>query len=151
MRKIEKQIVDIICGGTLYIGEKRLSSRDRIVRDDDGRYHVFLHDTEIALVMPWSRKMRITMHGYGTPTTMSRIRALLEGFHSDFYLTRDPKQRYDEYSEWTGKYKSRGEPLLISPAGQMAHIRDTEVLVLSDKVKFWDTKHLIWEDYPAVL
>lgn len=151
MRKIEKQIIDIICDGTLYIGEKRLSPRDRIVRDDDGGYHVFLHDTEIALVEPWSRRMRINLHGFGTPTTMSRIRAILEGFHSDFYLTRDPKQRYDEWSEWRQCDVSRGEPLLLSPSGQQAHIRNVEVLITNDKIQYWNSDYDFWEDYPAVL
>ena len=150
MRKIEKQIVDIIRDGNMGICRKRLSSRDEIVRDDDGWFHVILHETDICKISPWCGKMRITMHGFGTPTTMSRIRALLEAFQDGFTLTRDDRQRYDEWSTRQQRDISRGEPLLLSASGQRAYIRDTEVLVFSDRIQYWDDSHKFWEDYPAL-
>ena len=151
MRKIEKQIIDVIRYGRIQnFGTLRLSCRDAVTRDDGGWYHIILHDTDIAQISPWQGLMRINMHGYGTPTTMSRIRALLSYFaDGGFVLTRDPKHRYDEYSEWSGKYTSRGEPLLCSPSGQQAHIRDVEVLLTSDRIQYWDDQHKIWDDYPV--
>lgn len=150
MRKIEKQIIDVIRDGDMGICRKRLSCRDEIVRDDDGWYHVILHGTDICKISPWCGKMRITLHGFGTPTTMSRICALLEAFQDGFTLTRDPRHRYDEWSIRQQRDISRGEPLLFSASGQRAHIRDTEVLVFSDRIQYWDNEHNFWEDYPAL-
>lgn len=150
MRKIEKRIINIIRDGSMGICRKRLSCRDEIVRDDDGWYHIILHGTDICRISPWCGKMRITMHGYGTPTTMSRIRALLEAFQDGFTLTRDYLHRYAEWSEWSQCDISRGEPLLFSASGQRAHIRDTEVLVFSDRIQYWNNDSNFWEDYPAL-
>lgn len=151
MRKIEKQIIDVIRYERIQnFGTLRLSCRDAVTRDDGGWYHIILHDTDIAQIQPWAGRMRINMHGFGTQTTMSRIRALLSYFAEDgFVLTRDPKCQYTEYSEWSGNYKSRGEPLLLSPSGQRAYIRDVEVLLTDTKIQYWDNEHKIWDDYPV--
>ena len=154
MRKIEKQIIDVIRYDRIgsSFGTLRLSCRDAVSKDDDGWFHVILHDTDICKISPYCGLMRINLQGFGTPTTMSRIRALLSYFAEDgFTLTRDPKQRYDEWSEWRQCDVSRGEPLLLSPSGQQAHIRDVEVLVANDKIQYWNSDYDFWEDYPAVL
>jgi hypothetical protein len=91
--------------------------------------------------------MRINLHGYGTPTTMSRIRALLSYFAEDgFVLTRDPKQTFEDIRG--RKPHTRGEPLLLSPSGQRAYIRDVEVLLTGYNVQYWDNEHKIWDNYP---
>lgn len=151
MRKIEKQIIDVIRYGRIQnFGTLRLSCRDAVTRDDDGNWHILFHGTDIVQISPYQSVMRINMHGFGTPTTMSRIRALLGYFAEDgFVLTRDQKHRYDEYSDWSGKYTSRGEPLLLSPCGQQAHIRDVEVLLTSDRLQYWDNQTKTWTDYPV--
>ena len=153
MRKIEKRIIDVIRCDLIgsHFGTLRLSCRDAVCKDDDGYFHVILHETDICKISPYSGLMRINLHGFGTPTTMSRIRALLEAFQDGFTLTRDPHHKYYEWSEWKQCDVSRSEPLLISPCGQRALIRDTEVLVFSDRIQHWDADYNFWEDYPYTI
>lgn len=149
MRKIEKQIIDIIRYDRIgsSFGVLKLSCRDAVIKDDDGWIHILLHDVDIAKISPYRGLMRINLQGYGTPTTLSRIRALLEYFAEEgFVLTRDPKLTYEDTKGW--RPHTRGEPLLLSPCGQRVYIRKTEVLVRDKRILFWRDNY--WEEFPFV-
>lgn len=149
MRKIEKQIIDVIRYNRIgsSFGTLRLSCRDAVSKDDDGWIHILLHGVAIAKISPYRGLMRINLQGYGTPTTLSRIRAFLEYFAEEgFVLTRDSKLTYEDIKGW--KPHTRGEPLLLSPCGQRVYIRNTEFLLRDKRILFWNDG--FWEEVPIV-
>ena len=81
MRVIDNKISAMILEGLN--GEafdRRLSKRDRVVSDGSGHVAVFLWNTKIAHFSAQGNEIIVKNGGHTSPTTKSRINALLSGW-----------------------------------------------------------------------
>ena len=81
MRVIDRKIAAMILKGL--DGEafdRRLSKRDRVVSDGSGHVAVFLWNTKIAHFSAQGNEIIVKNGGHTSPTTKSRINALLSGW-----------------------------------------------------------------------
>lgn len=85
MRKVESQIVSLVKDfrEREVTGRQQLTKRDRI-DGENGKVSVRLWNTEIALVL--KGQMVLNSGGYRTPTTKSRLNALLQGMGSNWRI-----------------------------------------------------------------
>ena len=60
--------------------DRRLSKRDRVVSDGSGHVAVFLWNTKIAHFSAQGNEIIVKNGGHTSPTTKSRINALLSGW-----------------------------------------------------------------------
>ena len=59
---------------------RKLTKRDRVVSDGNGKVSVFLWNTEICQIDAQANKITVKSGGFETVTTKSRINALLYGW-----------------------------------------------------------------------
>jgi len=92
MRKIEGEIVNVIKDfrARKVTGACQRTSRDRI-ESENGKVSVRLWRTEIAKVL--DGQMVLNTGGYRTPTTKSRLNAMLQGMGSNWRI-------YQHNFEW---------------------------------------------------
>lgn len=76
MRKIEEQIIEAIKDRTF---SGRLSIRDEI-RNDSGYTNYVLHNTKVCIINWTKKSIEFTAGGWETPTTKSRINAIMGHF-----------------------------------------------------------------------
>ena len=77
MRKIERQMQNAICN--LSNGDTWRTSNTRVDKDDDGNTSVYLHNNRIAYVTQFG-DITLSSCGWDTPTTKSRLNAILDTF-----------------------------------------------------------------------
>ena len=77
MRKIERQMQSACCD--LENGKSWKSSNTRVEKDDEGNTSIYLHNNRIGYVTQFG-DITLSSCGWDTPTTKSRLNAILDTF-----------------------------------------------------------------------
>jgi len=84
MRTIENKICALISSGLQgQAFDRKLTKRDQVVSDGQGKVEIFLWGTRVATVDGKARKITVQNGGYQTVTTKSRLNSILWGVTAD--------------------------------------------------------------------
>ena len=95
MRKIERQMQSAICN--LGNGESWRKSNTRVEKNDEGDTSIYLHNNRIAFVEGVGGDITLSSCGWETPTTKSRLNAILDTFlHGASIFQKDFQWYFDD-------------------------------------------------------
>ena len=95
MRKIERQMQSAICN--LGNGESWSKSNTRVEKNDEGDTSIYLHNNRIAFVESVGGDITLSSCGWDTPTTKSRLNAILDTFlHGASIFQKDFQWYFDD-------------------------------------------------------
>ena len=104
MRKIERQMQSAICN--LGNGESWSKSNTRVEKNDEGDTSIYLHNNRIAFVESVGGDITLSSCGWDTPTTKSRLNAILDTFLHGFHVWQRDFTWYIGNTGNCGAYKN---------------------------------------------